>query len=62
MPVLFAGFLRVQVYVCTISRICEGTGMCLYYYAGFLRVQVCACTICRIFEGAGICLYDEQDL
>ena len=57
MSVLLAGFLRVQVCACTISRICEGTGMCLYYYAGFLRVQVCACTICRIFEGAGICLY-----
>ena len=32
MSVLLAGFLRVQVYVCTISKICEGTGMCLYYY------------------------------
>ena len=31
MSVLLAGFLRVQVYVCMISRISEGTGMCLYY-------------------------------
>ena len=30
MPVLLAGFLRVQVCACTISRISEGTGMCLY--------------------------------
>ena len=31
MSVLLAGFLRVQACVCTISRISEGTGMCLYY-------------------------------
>ena len=31
MPVRLAGFVRVQVYVCTISRISEGAGMCLYY-------------------------------
>ena len=31
MSVLLAGFLRVQVYVCTISRISEGTGIRLYY-------------------------------
>ena len=31
MPVLLAGFLRVQVCVYTISRISKGTGMCLYY-------------------------------
>ena len=43
MPVLLAGFLRVQVCVCTISRT--------------LRVQVCACTISRISEATGMCLY-----
>ena len=31
MPVLLAGFLRVQVCACTISRISEGAGICLYY-------------------------------
>ena len=31
MPVLLSGFVRVQVYVCTISRIFEGAGICLYY-------------------------------
>ena len=31
MSVLLAGFLRAQVYVCMISRISEGAGMCLYY-------------------------------
>ena len=30
MSVLLAGFVRVQVYVCTISRIFEGAGICLY--------------------------------
>ena len=31
MPVLLAGFVMVQVYVCTISRIFGGAGICLYY-------------------------------
>ena len=31
MSVLLAGFVRVQVCVCTVSRICEGAGICLYY-------------------------------
>ena len=31
MSVLLAGSVRVRVYVCTISRISEGTGICLYY-------------------------------
>ena len=31
MSLLLAGSVRVRVYACTISRISEGTGICLYY-------------------------------
>ena len=31
MSVLLAGFVMVHVCACTISRISEGTGICLYY-------------------------------